>query len=194
MLAKIFWANRSLAHFLWATWANRSWSLICLERPERFAHGRSFPLSDLSDLLTVAHLSWAIWANCSQPLLWFERNEQMSEWANEWWAMSEWANSQPCSKLKRCADLVNPEFYHLHYYLCMFDSSSYLLGTIFLCKRADKFRIQSVFSQWFMLPCIFWSRRKWMICFCLFTCHIMSYFFEFLRCWRSKARLSFCFV
>ena len=55
--------KRSFAHFLWATWANRSWSLICLERPERFGHGRSFVLSDLSQSLAVAHLIWAKWAN-----------------------------------------------------------------------------------------------------------------------------------
>ena len=45
------------AHLISERIAHRSWSLICLERPERFAHGRSFPLSDLSDSLTVAHLS-----------------------------------------------------------------------------------------------------------------------------------------
>ena len=55
-----------VAHFLWATWANRSRSLICLEPPERFAHS--------------AHLSWAIWGNRSQSLIWFERNER---WAKE---------------------------------------------------------------------------------------------------------------
>ena len=47
-LAKIFWANHSFAHFLWATWANRSWSLIFGEQPERFAH--------------IAHFWWATWA------------------------------------------------------------------------------------------------------------------------------------
>ena len=52
-------------------------SLICHERPEQFAHSRSFVMRDLSNLLTVAYLSWAIWANCSQSLIWFER------WANE---------------------------------------------------------------------------------------------------------------
>ena len=36
---------------------------FCLERPERFAQGRSFVLSDLSKLLTVAPLNWAKWAN-----------------------------------------------------------------------------------------------------------------------------------
>ena len=53
--------------------------LISSERLERIAQDRSFPLSNLSDSLTVAHLSWAIWANRSQSLIWFERNEQMSD-------------------------------------------------------------------------------------------------------------------
>ena len=38
-------------------------ALICPERPARFAHSRSFVLSDLSELLTVAQLIWAKWAN-----------------------------------------------------------------------------------------------------------------------------------
>ena len=80
-LANIFWANCSFAYFLWATWANCSGSLICLERPERFAHSGSFPLSDLSNSLKVAHLSWAIWANRSRRS--FDLSE-MSGWANEW--------------------------------------------------------------------------------------------------------------
>ena len=79
VLAKIFWANCSFAHFLWVTWANCSRSLICLERLEQFTHGRSFPLSNLSDSLTVAHLSRAMWVNCSLLLIWFEGNERMSE-------------------------------------------------------------------------------------------------------------------
>ena len=58
-----------VAHFWWATWAICSQSLICLERPEPFAHSRSFVLSDLSESLTVASLIWAKW-----------RNER---WANE---------------------------------------------------------------------------------------------------------------
>ena len=37
-----------IAHFLWATWANRSWLLIFVERPERFAH--------------IANFLWAAWA------------------------------------------------------------------------------------------------------------------------------------
>ena len=97
-----FWVNRSfiishlsksllVAHLSWATWAICSWSLICLDRPERFAHRCSFVLSNLSESLLVAHLSWGeIWAKRSQSLIWFERNEHMSDWA-----MSIWANSQP---------------------------------------------------------------------------------------------------
>ena len=57
----------------WATWANFSQLLICHERPELFAHSRSFVLSDLRKSLTVAHLVWAIWANEQM------RGEQMSE-------------------------------------------------------------------------------------------------------------------
>ena len=49
--------NEQFAHLSWATWANRSHSLICYERPEQFAHIRSFVLSDLSE-----------WAN-SQPCI-----------------------------------------------------------------------------------------------------------------------------
>ena len=53
----------TVAHLSWATWAIRSWSLICLERPEQLAHSRLFVLSDLGESLTVAHLIWAKWAN-----------------------------------------------------------------------------------------------------------------------------------
>ena len=68
--------------------------LIYHEQPEQIAHGRSFLMSNLSDLLTVALLIWATWAifsqslicleraNQSKLLIWFEQNEQMSEWAN----------------------------------------------------------------------------------------------------------------
>ena len=40
-----------VTHLSWATRAIRSWSLICLEQPEQFAHNRSFVLSDLSESL-----------------------------------------------------------------------------------------------------------------------------------------------
>ena len=82
-----------IAHFLWGTWANRSWSLIFGERSEQIAHDRSFPLRDLCKWLMVAHFWWGIWMNRSQLLIWFERNEgneQMSKWA-----MRKWASSQP---------------------------------------------------------------------------------------------------
>ena len=69
----MFWVNGSLAHFFWATWANRSFLvsemsdsltlLIWFDWNEQFAHGRSFVLSVLSESLTVAHLIWAKWAN-----------------------------------------------------------------------------------------------------------------------------------
>ena len=95
-LAKFFWANRSIAHFLWATWANRLRSRICLERPEQFALGRSFPLSNLSNLLLVAHLScawvhrhqtgnrrvqWAVWTFSSR--LWSGKRGHVVERSNE---------------------------------------------------------------------------------------------------------------
>ena len=64
----------SFANLSWVTWANQSHSLICPEGPEQFAHGRSFVLSDLSQLLTFADLSSAIWANArtanAQPCAW----------------------------------------------------------------------------------------------------------------------------
>ena len=63
---KVKWAICSFPHLSWATWVNRSRSLICHEQPEQFAQGRSFDMSSLSDSLTVSHLSWVIWANHSQ--------------------------------------------------------------------------------------------------------------------------------
>ena len=38
-----------VAHLFWATWAIRSRSLIYSERPEQFAHGHSFDLSEMSE-------------------------------------------------------------------------------------------------------------------------------------------------
>ena len=123
LLRKNKWFAHSLNYHELA-WVNCSLLIICHEQPERFTPSRSFDMSDLSDLLTVAHLSWAIWANHSQSLIWFEQSEQMSKFPNllkmsdvskslrsltkneQPWAicsgcspkMSEWANSQPCSK------------------------------------------------------------------------------------------------
>ena len=73
----------SVAHLSWGTWAIRSRLIICLVRPERFAHSRSFVLSNLSELLTVAHLIWAKWAN------------------------EQWANSQPWHLPFSCKDDLN---------------------------------------------------------------------------------------
>ena len=84
-----------VAHLSWATWAICLRLLISSERPERFAHGRSFVLSDLSESLTVAHLIWAKWAN-----------ERMSKWA-----MSKWANSQPCHFVIPCPSVTHVEYY-----------------------------------------------------------------------------------
>ena len=99
-LAKIFRANRSFAHLPCATWANCSRLLICLERPEQFAQGRSFFLTDLSESLTV--------------LIWFERNEQMSEWANSrpWFLASPSLDCYKIYKVSRSKKLqYSPTFY-----------------------------------------------------------------------------------
>ena len=52
----------TIANFLWAMWANRSWSLINGERPEQFAH--------------IAHFWWATWAIHSHHSL------KKREWVN----------------------------------------------------------------------------------------------------------------
>ena len=92
----------TIAHFLWATWANCSWSLIFGQRNERLPQIAHFKLSDLSDSLMVAHLSWAIWANCSQWLIWFERNEWMSdEQMSEFPALT---NTIPTVQIVACKD------------------------------------------------------------------------------------------
>ena len=59
------WANERFAHnshFLWATWANCSWSLIFGERNERFTH--------------IAHLIWAKWGIHSHS------SPKKRKWAN----------------------------------------------------------------------------------------------------------------
>ena len=63
----------TVAHLSWVTWVIHSRLLICLERPEHFAHSHSFVLSDLSKSLTVPQLIWAKWANEGMSY------EQMSE-------------------------------------------------------------------------------------------------------------------
>ena len=89
-----------VAHLSWAPWANRSRSLICLER---FTHSRSFILSDLSKSLTVAYFIWAKWAN--------------EQWANERipslaiWAVEAAFIFFPQQQLKR----VNYSWQELHW-------------------------------------------------------------------------------
>ena len=66
--SSVFWANHLFFVKKWATWAIRSKKerfahlLIFGEQPERFAHGHSFLVSDLSESLMVAHFWWATWA------------------------------------------------------------------------------------------------------------------------------------
>ena len=95
--------------YLWAIcsfallcWANPSHSLICHEPSERFAHSCSLVMSDLSKSLTFAHMPWAIWAIRSQSLTCPEWPERFTHGRSfvlsdlSEWAMSKWANSQPC--------------------------------------------------------------------------------------------------
>ena len=74
-------------HLSWATWSIHSQSLFWHERPGRFAHSRSFVLSDLSESLTVTHLIWAIWANEQIPKpAKNEWCEQITQVAHQKWA------------------------------------------------------------------------------------------------------------
>ena len=66
-------AIHSFTHFWWVTWAIRSQLLISSDQCEGIAHGRSFLVNDLSDLLTISHFWWATWAICSHRL------EEMSD-------------------------------------------------------------------------------------------------------------------
>ena len=52
--------------------------LIFGEGPERFAHGHSFLVSNLSESLMVAHFWWATWANHSWSLIFGEQPEQFA--------------------------------------------------------------------------------------------------------------------
>ena len=80
--SSVFRANCS---FFAQKWANEQYAqkneqfnhlLIFGERPERFSHNRSFPLSDLSKSLMVTHFWWATWAIRSH------RSPKKREWAN----------------------------------------------------------------------------------------------------------------
>ena len=66
----------SESHVFAKKWANKRFdqkheqfahSLIFGERPERFAHGCSFLVSNLSESLMTAHFWWATWAIGSHP-------------------------------------------------------------------------------------------------------------------------------
>ena len=60
-----FWRKNEQMSDLLQKKAICSWSLIFCEQPERFAHGCSFLVSNLSKLLIVAHFWWATWVFCS---------------------------------------------------------------------------------------------------------------------------------
>ena len=81
-MSNLLTKNRVICSFAllwWVTWVNRSQSLFSHEWPERFAHGRSFVMSDLNNSLTVAHVSWAIWAKRSQSLIKMSNFEWMRD-------------------------------------------------------------------------------------------------------------------
>ena len=105
--------NEWFAHFWWATWAIGSWSLIFSERREWIAHGRSFLVSDLSDLLTLfifgerpeqfAHIAHHKWGN-EQILIDRERIAQVAH--DKWATISDllrslMINEQMCDSLKQ---------------------------------------------------------------------------------------------
>ena len=81
--------NLLIARFFAKKWANERFaqktahSLIFGERPEQFAHSRSFVLSDLTELLTVAHLIWAIWAIWANERWAYERIPNLCSWHSE---------------------------------------------------------------------------------------------------------------
>ena len=83
----------------WVTWVIRSWSLICLEQPERFAH--------------IAHFLWATWEIRSWLLICLERSERMAHSCSfdlskmREWAMRKWANSQPWLVISILKNLIN---------------------------------------------------------------------------------------
>ena len=100
-----FRANRSFFAQKWANeWFTQknerfTHSLIFGEWPERFAHDRTFPLSDVSKMLIVAHFWWATWANCSfRSFLVSDLSDLLTSLrGNEWL----WGNCSHCSPKKR---------------------------------------------------------------------------------------------
>ena len=106
--SSVFWANRS---FFAQKWANERFaqknkrfttSLTFIEWPERFAHDRSFLVSDLWKSLMVAHLLWVTWAICTHRSFF-------------WWAT--WAicsHRSPKSWNKWIAHFFNKKTYIKH--------------------------------------------------------------------------------
>ena len=87
-----FRANRS---FFVKKWGNKRFAqknerfthlLIYGEQPERFAHNRSFLVSDLRELLTIPHFWWATSANRSWWLIFGERPKRFAHMAQREWA------------------------------------------------------------------------------------------------------------
>ena len=97
---------------------------------------RSFPLSDLSELLMVAHFWWATWAIRSRSLICLERFErithscsfylsEMSKWANERWAneripspVSKWRHVQILALFCKNMLAIRVTSKHACYLLC----------------------------------------------------------------------------
>ena len=93
--SSVIWANRSVFAKKWANerFARKNkrftHSLIFGEQPERFAHGCSFLVRDLSNLLTslifgeqperFAHIAQGKWAIVSESLTSLTKKEEMSE-------------------------------------------------------------------------------------------------------------------
>ena len=73
-IARFWWVKERMSDLL-RKHEQFTYLLIYHERPERIAHGHSFVMSDLSNLLTDALLTWATWAIRSQSLFWHERPE-----------------------------------------------------------------------------------------------------------------------
>ena len=99
----MFWANRSFAHFLWAKWTIHS--------------HRSFPLSNLSESLTIAHFLWATWAIRSRLLICLEQSEQIAHSGSFYLSeMSEWANERMSDE--RIPSPAKRLFYKIYWYRC----------------------------------------------------------------------------
>ena len=97
-------------------------SLIFSEWPERFAHDRSFPLSDVSKLLIfgelperfahISHLIWAKWAirsHCSEEMSDCERITHIAHQkrGNEWkWAIHSFFNNFFLSYIKHTKNKI----------------------------------------------------------------------------------------